>query len=165
MKLNQVTLAGNVGRDAEMRYTPSGAAVTTFSLAVSESKKNDAGEWEDGDTLWVTVVAWNELAERLADDSGYTFAHKGRNMFVQGRLRHRKYERKDGTEGWALEVIANIVKPLDKSEGQASNVETRYGEPPARRSNQTPDAVGAGVSVAPSGVATSTEPDYDDLPF
>ena len=90
MSLNQILLVGNVGRDPEMRYTPSGAAVTDFRLAVNYRRNRQDGDVQD-ETEWFTVTAWNRLAETVNQ-----YVVKGSKVFVDGRFRSRQYVGSDG---------------------------------------------------------------------
>ncbi len=104
--LCKVTLIGNLGAKPEMRYTPDGVAVTDFSVACSDSKKAD-------DVLWFRVSCWRSLA-----DLANKYLDKGRQVYVEGRLRHRSYTKRDGSEGCGLDVIADKVVFLGrKAEG------------------------------------------------
>jgi len=106
--LNKVTLIGNLGHKPEMRYTPDGVAVTDFSLAVTDGKR-------EADTVWFRVSCWRALGELVN-----THLDKGRQVYVEGRLRHRTYKKQDGSDGCGLDVIADKVVFLGrKSEGPA----------------------------------------------
>jgi len=85
MSLNKVMIIGNIGKDPEKRALPSGMAVTQFSVAVNGRKKGANGEWED-ETEWFRVVCFDRLADRAAD-----WLRKGKKVFVEGRLKTRKY--------------------------------------------------------------------------
>ena len=105
---NHVTLTGNLGRDGigGIRWTQSGQAVLSFSLADTPRRRNAAGEWEDaGDTLWVEVSVWGEDAEALAENHAN---HRGR-VTVTGRLGVRKYDAKDGTPRTVTTLRADSV--------------------------------------------------------
>ena len=98
--LNKVMLIGNLGKDAETRYTPSGAAVTNFSLATARSLKDpQTGEWKDA-TDWHDVVVWR--AEKIAD-----YLTKGRQVYVEGRLQTRSWEDQNGQKRYRTEVVAD----------------------------------------------------------
>jgi single-strand DNA-binding protein len=102
--LNKVFLIGRLGRDPEMRYTPSGAPVTQFRLAVNSFRRSgDTGQAIE-ETDWFTVVCWNRLAE-FADQ----YIRKGTKVYVAGRLRVRRFTGNDGTERTAVEVVAREV--------------------------------------------------------
>src|SRR6266542_684649 len=107
MSLNKVMIIGNLGRDPEMRYTPSGQPVTQFTVAVNRNYKNQAGEWQE-ETEWFRIVAWGPLAERTAE-----YLRKGRKVYVEGRLQTRQWEGQDGQKRYTTELVANTVTPLD----------------------------------------------------
>jgi single-strand DNA-binding protein len=104
--LNQVTLMGNLTRDPELRQTPTGQSVCSFSLALNRSYKNASDEWQEA-TDYVDVVAWAGLGERVAQ-----YVTKGRRVLVQGRLQSRNWEQ-DGQKRSKVEVLANDVTFLD----------------------------------------------------
>lgn len=110
---NQVILMGNLTRDPELRQTPSGQNVCSFSLALNRSYKDASGEWQEA-TDYIDVVAWGPLAERVAQ-----YLTKGRRCLVQGRLQSRSWEQ-DGQKRSKVEVLANDVTFLDSrgSEGE-----------------------------------------------
>lgn len=104
--LNQVTLMGNLTRDPELRQTPTGQNVTSFSLALNRSYKDASGEWQEA-TDYIDIVCWGPLAERVAQ-----YLSKGRRCLVQGRLQSRSWEQ-DGQKRNKVEVLANDVTFLD----------------------------------------------------
>ena len=104
--LNQVTLMGNLTRDPELRQTPNGQNVCSFSLALNRSYKDGSGEWQEV-TDYIDIVAWGPLAERVAQ-----YLTKGRRCLVQGRLQSRSWEQ-DGQKRSKVEVLANDVTFLD----------------------------------------------------
>lgn len=108
--LNQVTLMGNLTRDPELRQTPTGQNVTSFSLALNRSYKDASGEWKEV-TDYVDIVCWSTLAERVAQ-----YLSKGRRCLVQGRLQSRSWEQ-DGQKRSKVEVLANDVTFLDSRGG------------------------------------------------
>ncbi|HUE75636.1 MAG TPA: single-stranded DNA-binding protein [Chloroflexota bacterium] len=105
--LNKVMIIGNVGRDPEMRYTPSGRAVTTFSVAVGRNWTTPEGEHRD-ETEWFSVVTWSKLAEVCNQ-----YVTKGKKVYVEGRLQTRSWEGQDGQKKYRTEVVANEVQFLD----------------------------------------------------
>ena len=116
-----ITLLGNVGGDAEMRYTPSGTAVTNFSVAVSKRMKGKDGEKADK-TTWFRVAVWAQMAESLTP-----YLLKGQQVLVEGELEEpRIYEdRKSGENKVSLEVTAREIRLVGKrSEGQGGGSET-----------------------------------------
>src|SRR5437588_9013787 len=98
--MNKITLIGNLGKDPEMNYTPSGVAVTKFTLAVNRVTKSSTGEKEK-ETEWFNIVAWRQLAETCN-----SYLHKGSKVFIEGRLTQREYVDKTGTKRTAVDVIA-----------------------------------------------------------
>src|SRR5215212_10481949 len=111
MALSKIQIIGNLGRDPELRYTPSGRPVATFSVAVNQSTKNQqSGEWVEA-TDWFRVSIWGERGERAAEN-----LRKGSRVFVDGRFRTREYEANDGQKRMSLDITADTVLGLDKRE-------------------------------------------------
>ena len=106
--LNKVMLIGNVGNDPEMRYTPGGNPVTSFSVAINRRYTDSNGETKE-ETEWFRVIAWRKLAE-----SCNQFVTKGKRVYVEGRLRTRNWEGQDGQKRVSVEVVANRVLFLDR---------------------------------------------------
>lgn len=120
---NQVILMGNLTRDPELRQTPNGQNVVSFSLALNRSYKDSSGEWQEV-TDYVDCVAWAALAERIAQ-----YLSKGRRCMVVGRLQSRRWEQ-DGQKRSKVEVLANDVTFLD-SRGAASSEDSSMDQTPA----------------------------------
>ncbi len=99
--LNKVMIIGHLGRDPEMRYTPSGRPVATFSVATNRSWTTSDGERRK-DTEWFNVVAWNKLAEICNQ-----YLVKGQQVYIEGRLQSRRWEDSNGTKHTSVEVVAN----------------------------------------------------------
>jgi len=155
MSLNKCMIIGNLGRDPEMRYTPSGQPVTQFTVAVNRNYKNQAGEWQE-ETEWFRIVAWGPLAERTAE-----YLRKGRKVYVEGRLQTRQWEGQDGQKRYTTELVANTVPPLDPRPRD---------EVPVDESGATPTREKAPAAPAEPAPAAPAEPapeytDLDDLPF
>jgi single-strand DNA-binding protein len=106
--LNRVMLIGNLGSDPEMRFTPNGNPVTSFRMATSRSFLDSEGERRQ-ETEWFTVVVWGKQAE-----SCNQFISKGKQVYVEGRLRTRSWEGQDGQKRFRTEVVANRVIFLDR---------------------------------------------------
>ncbi len=106
--LNKVMIIGNLGRDPEMRYTPSGKPVTSFSVAVSRSWVKPEGDRTET-TDWFNVVAWGRLAEICSQ-----YLTKGSLVYVEGRLETRSWEADNGQKHFRTEVVASDVNILDK---------------------------------------------------
>ncbi|HLH73165.1 MAG TPA: single-stranded DNA-binding protein [Chloroflexota bacterium] len=110
--LNKVMLIGNVGRDPEMRYTPNGSAVTTFSVAVGRQWTGQDNQRHE-ETEWFHVEAWNKLAEMCGQ-----YLSKGRKVYIEGRLRTRSWDGQDGQKHYRTEVVAQTVQFLDSGRGR-----------------------------------------------
>jgi single-strand DNA-binding protein len=120
-----IIIAGNVGKDAEMRYTPSGKPVTSFSVACGRKYTNSSGV-EVNETVWFKVTTWDKLAETTSQ-----YVKKGMKVLCEGTLQHdgngnpRTFQRKDGTTGTSFEITANTVRFIsNKAEGSASSEDT-----------------------------------------
>ena len=113
--LNKIMLIGNLGKDPEMNYTPSGIALTKFSLAVNRVTKSPSGERQE-ETDWFNIVAWRQLAETCN-----TYLHKGSKVYIEGRLTQRKYTDKNGIDRWMVEVIANDMEMLTPKSAQGGS--------------------------------------------
>ena len=107
--LNKMMVIGNLGTDPEMRYTPNGNPVTSFSIATNRNYTGSDGERRE-ETEWFRVVAWNQLAEQCNQ-----FLSKGRKAYVEGRLRSNRWEGQDGQPRFSNEIIADRVVFLDRS--------------------------------------------------
>jgi single-strand DNA-binding protein len=116
--LNKVMVIGNVGRDPEMRYVPSGKAVTSFSVASSRVWTNSVGERCE-ETEWFNVVAWGNLAEICKQH-----LRKGQQVYVEGRLQTRCWEDHEGRKRFRTEVVANEMVVLGRRGGPSEAVRT-----------------------------------------
>ena len=147
MSLSKIQIIGNLGRDPELRYTPSGRPVASFTVAVNQSTKNQqTNEWIES-TDWFRVSVWGERGERAAEN-----LRKGSRVFVDGRFKTREFEGNDGQKRLSLEITADTVMGLDKREPSGEG--TFAGTPAA--------AGAAGGSSRPGGF---DESEIDDLPF
>jgi single-strand DNA-binding protein len=118
----QITLVGNLGQDPEMRYTPSGVPVTSFSLAVNKSWVNTEGQRQDK-TLWFRVTAWRKLAETASQ-----YLTKGRQILVIGEIEEaRPWTDRDGNLRASLEVTAQTIKFLNTRADGAPGAEATGG--------------------------------------
>jgi len=141
MSMNKILVIGNLGGDPEMRYTPNGQAVTSFSVATNYRYTTADGERRD-ETEWFRISAWGRLAETCNQ-----FLTKGRQIYVEGRLRSRSYETRDGQTRFSNEITASDVRFLGQgSTGEFPSVDNEGTDP---------------VRTEPDPVRT--EP--DDLPF
>lgn len=112
--LNKVTLIGNLGKDPELKYTPSGVAVATFSIATSENWKDQEGNAQEK-TEWHNIVAWRKLAEICGE-----YLKKGKKVYLEGKLQTRNYE-KDGVKRYVTEIVADQLIMLDSAGGSRTN--------------------------------------------
>ncbi len=154
--VNKVILIGNIGADPELRYTPSGTAVTNFNLATNENWTDSSGERQER-TEWHRIVVWGRLAEICNQ-----YLRKGSKVYIEGRLQTRSWEGQDGVKRYTTEVVARDMQMLDSREDVGA------GEMEAGPSY----ASGAGVSTPSSGpdegaLAEPPPPQStdDDLPF
>jgi single-strand DNA-binding protein len=120
--LNKVLLMGNLTRDPELRYAPSGTAVTTFTIAISRAFNSTAGEKKE-DVCYVRIVCWAKLAQICSE---YLF--KGRPVFVEGRLQSRSWQAPDGAKRNTMEVIAQNIQFLGKG-GKTQGSEQKQAMP------------------------------------
>jgi single-strand DNA-binding protein len=122
--LNKVQIIGHLGKDPEMRYTPSGKPVTTFSVAVSRSWSTTDGE-RHNETEWFNVVAWSTLAETCKQ-----YLSKGQRVYVEGRLQTRRWDDKEGQKHTSVEIVASDMIMLDRrdSNSNAQEADTASAE-------------------------------------
>ncbi|MBW6508576.1 MAG: single-stranded DNA-binding protein [Desulfuromonadales bacterium] len=113
MSVNKVILVGNLGKDPELRYTPSGTAVATFSLATTERYKDREGQRQEK-TEWHNIVAWRQLAEICGK-----FLHKGKQVYIEGKIQTRSYDDRDGNKRYITEIVMDQMQMLgSKDDGQ-----------------------------------------------
>ena len=143
--VNKVILVGNLGRDAELRYTPGGAAVATLNMATTEVWNDKAGQRQEK-TEWHRVVLWGKSAESLTE-----YLTKGKQIYVEGRLQTRQWDDKEGIKRYTTEIRGDRVVLLSGGGGRGAAVE-RGSEP------------GVGAPPAPGGDLSGPLTD-DDIPF
>jgi single-strand DNA-binding protein len=114
--LNKIMIIGNLGRDPEMRYTPSGKPVTTFSVATSRTWSTSDGEKRE-ETEWFNVVAWSSLAEICKQ-----YLAKGQQVYIEGRLQTRHWDDQEGNKHTSVEIVANemIILSERRESGESS---------------------------------------------
>ncbi len=159
--VNKVILIGHLGRDAETKFTPGGAAVTKFSVATNRRwKDKESGEWKE-ETDWSNVTLWR--SENLAN-----YLTKGKQVYVEGRLQTRSYEDKDGKKVYATDVVADDVILLSGQGGGAGGGGRSGGDDYSQQPVSQPRGGGASRTPAPA------QPDEqfggqgitdDDVPF
>jgi single-strand DNA-binding protein len=111
---NKVILIGNLGADPDIRVLDSGAKVAKFRIATNENYRDKSGEWQTI-TEWHNIVAWRGLAERVERD-----LQKGTQVFVEGKITHRKYTDKDNIERYMTDINAFLIRKLEKSDHEGS---------------------------------------------
>lgn len=157
--VNKVILMGNLGRDPEVRYSPDGAAVCNVSIATTSSWKDKTSGERREETEWHRVVFYNRLAEIAGE-----YLRKGRPVYVEGRIKTRKWQNKEGVDQFTTEVVADNMQLLGGREagegGTAAGGEGGSGAPrPAARAQQA-----ARPSAPAAGGANLSDMD-DDIPF
>jgi single-strand DNA-binding protein len=149
--VNKAILIGNLGKDPEIRYTQSGMAIANFTLATTDRFKNRDGEWEDR-TEWHRVVFFGRTAEVCGE-----YLHKGKQVYVEGRIQTRKWEDKSGQERYTTEIVGDKMQMLGRVDEGGSG--GRGGSGQGGRGRRDSSGRGSqGVSEPPMG------PD-DDIPF
>ena len=134
--LNKVLLIGNLGRDPEIRFTPDGTQVATFSLATTEQWNDKSGNRQEH-TEWHTIVAWNKLAELSK-----RYLNKGRQVYIEGRLRTREWNDKEGNKRRTTEVIASqmvLLGSRPQSTEAGGTAQQPYPKPAAPVEGEGPD--------------------------
>ena len=162
--VNKVILVGNLGRDPETRYSPDGAAICNISLATtSQWKDKNSGERKE-ETEWHRIVFYNRLAEIAGE-----YLKKGRSIYVEGRLKTRKWQDKEGQDRWTTEIVADQMQMLGSRE-EGGGGGGGYGGGGRDRSEPRGEPASAGTSSGSrSGggraPATSFDDSDDDIPF
>ena len=175
--VNKVILIGNLGRDPEVRYTPNGSAVCNVSLATTRNwKSKDSGERQE-ETEWHRVVFFDRLAEIAGE-----YLKKGRPVYVEGRLKTRKWTDKDGVEKYTTEIFADQMQLLGGREeggagggggggrasmaGSADDYGDEHAPAPAPRRSAPPPRPPAAAPRAPAPKSSTGFDDMDDdIPF
>lgn len=182
MSVNKVILVGRLGKDPELRYTPSGTAVVTFTMATDERYKDRDGN-QQSKTEWHNVVAWRQLAEICGK-----FLHKGKQIYIEGKIQTRSYDDRDGNKRYITEIVADQMQMLGNREdsqgggaqqggyggGQSNN--TQYSQSAPQQSQQQaqpqqaqqPQQGGYGGGQQQSQGSSFDEPVFnpdDEIPF
>ena len=141
---NKITIVGNLGRDPELRYTAQGTPVCTFSVATNEKRKDRNGEMQDH-TTWFRVTLWNRQAETASQ-----YLQKGRQVYIEGRLRVEEYIDRDGKPRHSLEVFATDMQFIGSRGDEGGGMHER--------------AASAGAS-GPGPADSAGDLSDDDIPF
>lgn len=157
--VNKVILVGNLGRDPEVRYSPDGAAICNLSLATTSSWKDKSSGEKREETEWHRVVMYNRLAEIAGE-----YLKKGRSVYIEGRLKTRKWQDKDtGADRYSTEIVADQMQMLGSNGGSDRNDDSESGRPaPQSRSQGRPAQAPQAASSAPAANYGDSE---DDIPF
>lgn len=158
MSFNKIIVVGNLGRDPEMRYTPQGTPVCTFSIASNERRKSSTGEQQDI-TTWFRVTVWGKQAETVS-----RYLSKGRSVYVEGRLHLEEWTDKEGKPRYTLEINASDVHFIDSGADREGIPVRAFDQ--TKNQNNTARAAGAGraQSRQSAGVVATVE-EEDSIPF
>ena len=165
--VNKVILVGNLGRDPETRYMPDGGAITNISIATTSSWKDKSGEKQEA-TEWHRISFFGKLAEIAGE-----YLKKGSQVYVEGKLRTRKWQDKDGQDKYTTEVIADAMQMLGGRQGMGgeggapSSGGGDYGRS-SSGSSSGPAGGGSGIASKPAaakGGAAKFDDFEDDIPF
>lgn len=163
--VNKVILVGNLGRDPEIRYLPSGDPVANITIATSSKYKGKDGNMVE-ETEWHRVTFFGKLAEIVGQ-----YLKKGRSVYVEGRIKTRKYTDKDGVEKFATDIIANEMQMLGGREGMGGPSDEEDGSSGGGYARQAPPARPAAPAQAPRQAPAQARPASgfddmdDDIPF
>jgi single-strand DNA-binding protein len=157
--LNKVLLIGNLGRDPETRYMPDGGAITNISIATTSQWKDKSGERQES-TEWHRVAFFGRLAEIAGE-----YLKKGSQVYVEGRIRTRKWQDKDGQDKYTTEIIADEMKMLGSRQGAGSGDGGGAGGDYARASGGHASSGTAARSAPAKSAPTKFDDMDDDIPF
>ena len=162
--VNKVILIGNLGKDPETRYTPDGAAITNITLATTDTWKDKATGEKKEATEWHRVAFFGRLAEIAGQ-----YLKKGRPVYIEGRIRTRKWQDKEGVDRYTTEIIADEMKMLGSREGMGAPGPEDDGS--SSSSARAPAVAGGGAASTPRAAAPAKKPAGgfddmdDDIPF
>lgn len=167
MSVNKVILVGNLGKDPELRYTPSGTAVVNFPLATSENFKDRDGNRQEK-TEWHNIVAWRQLAEICGK-----YLHKGKQIYIEGKLQTRKWQDKNGVDRYTTEIVADSMQMLgrageDAGSGQGQNYARNDNRSDYARQNSYQNNNYADSGAQTQSPGAPPEPSFnpdDEIPF
>jgi single-strand DNA-binding protein len=153
MSVNKVILVGRLGKDPELRYTQTQQPVSTLTVATSERRKGQDGQWAEH-TEWHRVVAFGKTAENCSQ-----YLQKGREIYVEGSLRTNKWQDKTGQDRYTTEIIANTIQFLGAKGAAASSDNLSSGV------EKTYSGEDSSASFAPTGTPAPVAFEDDDIPF
>jgi single-strand DNA-binding protein len=156
--VNKVILIGNLGRDPEVRYAPSGSAICNVTLATSRQWKDKTSGERQEETEWHRVVFYDRLAEIAGE-----YLKKGRPVYVEGRLKTRKWTDKDGVEKYTTEIVADQMQLLGSREGMGGGDEAGGGSGYARAGGGGESRPAARPSAPAAKPAAKSSTGFDDM--
>jgi single-strand DNA-binding protein len=168
MSFNKIILIGNLGRDPELRYTPQGVAVCSFSMATNEKRRDKSGDLQDI-TTWFKVTLWRQQAENAAK-----YLTKGSPVYIEGRLRIEEWTDRDNNNRYTLDVQATDMQFIgSRSDGMGGGGdysahhedEATHSGPPAEASSTASAGSGGSPAASSSSPAPATPVADDDIPF
>jgi single-strand DNA-binding protein len=157
--VNKVILIGNLGKDPETRYMPSGSAVTNLTLATSESWKDKQSGEQQERTEWHKIAMFGRLAEIAAE-----YLRKGSQVYIEGKLRTRKWQDKEGKDRWTTEIVADEMHMLGGKGGGVSAGAGAMGAGAAAGGGNGGSGSGGGRAAVNDSGAPPSDFD-DDIPF
>jgi len=158
--INKVILIGNLGKDPETRYMPNGGAVTNVVIATSESWKDKETGQKKEETEWHKLVFFNRLGEIAGE-----YLKKGSKVYVEGKLKTRKWQDQNGNDRWSTEIIASELQMLD-SKAETGHQQAAYHNQQTPNKNSGPIPKGSQQQAQPQQQAPSGHDDFDDdIPF
>lgn len=164
--VNKVILIGNLGRDPETRYAPSGSAICNVRIATTRNWKDKASGEKREETEWHSVVFYDRLAEIAGE-----YLKKGRSVYIEGRLQTRKYTDKDGVEKYSTEIVADRMQLIGSGRdagggGGGGDADFERGGGGGGGSQRRGGGGGGSGGGAPGGAGRKTADDFDDdIPF
>ncbi len=158
--INKVILIGNLGRDPEVRYAPSGSAICNATIATSRQWKDKTSGERQEETEWHRVVFYDRLAEIAGE-----YLKKGRSVYVEGRLKTRKWQDKEGKDQYTTEIIATEMQMLGGREGMGGGEERGGGDDYGDRPQRSAPAARPVASKPASKPATGFDAMDDDIPL
>jgi single-strand DNA-binding protein len=158
--VNKVIVIGNLGRDPEERYTANGNAVCNLRIATTRNWKNKESGEKMEETEWHSVVLYDRQAEVAGE-----YLKKGRPVYIEGRLKTRKWQDKDGNDRYTTEIVAETMQLLGGREGMGAPSDDGGGEEPRARSAPASRPAPQKPAAKSSGTATGFDNLDDDIPF
>ncbi|MBX7060695.1 MAG: single-stranded DNA-binding protein [Pyrinomonadaceae bacterium] len=155
MSFNKITIVGNLGKDPDLRYTPQGVAVCSFTMATNEKRRDKSGELQDV-TTWFKITLWRQQAENAAK-----YLTKGSPVYIEGRLRIEEWTDRDNNNRYTLDVQATDMQFIgSRGGGEYSGGSSEEDHQPQYTGGGSSASSGAGTAPA-----SSATPADDDIPF